>query len=111
MKITTQNYGQFLINGVNNYTATYFSQIVEGLEHDSVWRYLNGPKLGSKVIWERVSKDIIYSKRGYQDFRTLAKNSMWITPNCHLKNFQWFFFQLIYIHIFSKSLCVQYNPG
>jgi len=65
MKITTQNYGQFLINGVNNYTATYFSQIVEGLEHDSVWRYLNGPKLGSKVIWERVSKDIIYSKRVY----------------------------------------------
>ena len=65
MKITTQNYGQFLINGVNNYTATYFSQIVEGLEHDSVWRYLNGSKLRSKVIWERVSKDIIYSKRGY----------------------------------------------
>ena len=62
MKITTQDYGQFLINGVNNYTATYFSRIVEGLEHDSVWRHLNGAKLGSKVIWERVSKDIVYSK-------------------------------------------------
>ena len=59
MIITTQDYGQFLINGVNNYTGTYFSKIVEGLEHDSVWRHLNGSKLPSKVIWERVSEDIL----------------------------------------------------
>lgn len=65
MKVTTQSYGQFLINGVNNFTGTYFADIVEGLEHDSVWRYLNGSKLSSKVIWERASKDIIYSDRGY----------------------------------------------
>ena len=32
MRVTTQHYGQFLINGVKNYTATYFSQIVEGLD-------------------------------------------------------------------------------
>ena len=63
MKVTTQSYGQFLINGVNNFTGTYFADIVEGLEHDSVWRYLNGSKLSSKVIWERASKDIIYSVR------------------------------------------------
>ena len=68
MIITTQDYGQFLINGVNNYTGTYFSKIVEGLEHDSVWRHLNGSKLPSKVIWERVSKDIIYSSKGYLMF-------------------------------------------
>ena len=68
MIITTQDYGQFLINGVNNYTGTYFSKIVEGLEHDSVWRDLNGSKLPSKVIWERVSKDIIYSSKGYLMF-------------------------------------------
>ena len=42
MLVTTQSYGQFLINGVNNYTGTYFSKIVEGLEHDSLWRHLNG---------------------------------------------------------------------
>ncbi len=36
MKITTQNYGQFLINGVKNFTAIYFSEIIEGLEHDGV---------------------------------------------------------------------------
>ena len=62
MIITTQDYGQFLINGVNNYTGTYFSKIVEGLEHGSVQRYINGAKLSSKVIWERVSEDIIYSE-------------------------------------------------
>ena len=68
MIITTQDYGQFLINGVNNYTGTYFSKIVEGLEHDSVWRHLNGSKLPSKVIWERVSEDIKYSSKGYLMF-------------------------------------------
>ena len=68
MIITTQDYGQFLINGVNNYTGTYFSKIVEGLEHDSVWRHLNGSKLPNKVIWGRVGKDIIYSSKGYLMF-------------------------------------------
>ena len=68
MIITTQDYGQFLINGVNNYTGTYFSKIVEGLEHDSVWRHLNGSKLPSKAIWERVNKDIMYSSKGYLMF-------------------------------------------
>ena len=65
MKVTTQDYGQFLINGVYNYTGMYLSKIVDDLEHDSVWRHLNGSKLPSKVIWERVSEDIIYSSKGY----------------------------------------------
>ena len=60
MKVTTQDYGQWLINGVHNFTATYVANIVQGLKHDSIWRYLNGPKLKSKVIWERASKDIVY---------------------------------------------------
>ena len=62
MIVTTQDYGQFLINGVNNYTGTYFAKIVEGLEH------LNGVKLPSKVIWGRVSRDIIYLSKGYLIF-------------------------------------------
>ena len=49
MKVTTQNYGQFLVNGVNNFTGTYFSEIVDGF-HDSVWRHLNRRKLPCKVI-------------------------------------------------------------
>ncbi len=63
--ILTQTQAQFLVNGVNNFTGTYFSEIVEGLEHDSVWRHLNGNKLSSKVICERVQKDIVYSSNGY----------------------------------------------
>lgn len=65
MRVTTQTYGQFLVNGVDNFTGTYFAEIVEGLKHDSVWRHLNGGKLPSKAIWERVSRDIVYSEKGY----------------------------------------------
>jgi hypothetical protein len=68
MKVTTQDYGQFLVNGVNNFTGTYFADTVLDLKHDSVWRHLNGSKLHSKAIWERVSKDIVYSDRGYMIF-------------------------------------------
>nr|WP_316358763.1 hypothetical protein [Candidatus Neptunochlamydia sp. REUL1] len=50
MRVTTQTYGQFLVNGVDNFTATYFADIVEGLKHDSVRRHLNGSKLPSKAI-------------------------------------------------------------
>ena len=63
MKITAQGYGQFLINGVKNYTARYCSQIVEGLEHYGVSGDLNGPKLKSKAIWQRVKEDIVYSEK------------------------------------------------
>lgn len=68
MKLTTQMYGQFLVNGVKNFTGTYFSEIVAGLAHDSVWRFLNGSKLRSKVIWEKAKQDIVYSKHGYLIF-------------------------------------------
>ncbi|SRR6266508_352031 len=64
MQVTTLAYGQFLVNGINNFTGTYFADIVEGLEHDSVWRHLNGAKLSSKVIWERVKDDVVYSPHG-----------------------------------------------
>ena len=59
MQVTTQMYGQFLVNGVKNFTGTYLSELVEGLSHDSVWRHLNGSKLPSKVIWERVRGEIV----------------------------------------------------
>ena len=53
---------------MNNFTGTYFAKIVEGLEHDSVWRHLNGGKLPSRVIWEKAKQDIIYSPSGYLIF-------------------------------------------
>ena len=38
LRVTTQSYGQFLINSVTNFTGTYFADIVDDLKHDSVWR-------------------------------------------------------------------------
>ena len=65
LRVTTQSYGQFLINSVTNFTGTYFADIVDDLKHDSVWRHLNGSQLRSKAIWARVCSDIQYSKNGY----------------------------------------------
>ena len=64
MHVTTQDYGQFLVNSVKNFTGTYFAETVKGLEHDSVWRHLNGSKLPARVIWERVKGEIVYSENG-----------------------------------------------
>jgi hypothetical protein len=64
MKVTTMDYGQFLVNGVGNFTGTFFADTLDDLAHDSVWRYLNHTKLPSKVIWERVQNDIVYSPNG-----------------------------------------------
>ncbi len=79
MHVTTLTYGQFLVNGVNNFTGTYFADLVEGLEHDSIWRHLNSAKLPSRVIWERVRDNIIYSPNGCLlfDDSVLDKTGSW----------------------------------
>ena len=41
MRVTMQDCGQFLMNEVKGYRATYCSQIVGGLEHERVAGYLN----------------------------------------------------------------------
>ena len=68
MVVTTQTYGQFLLNGMLNFTGTFFASIAESLHHDSVWRFLNGAKLSSKVIFEKAKQDIVYSSKGYLIF-------------------------------------------
>jgi hypothetical protein len=67
MIITTQRYGQLLVKGIKNFRGIYFSDIVEGLYQDSVWRFLSGAKLGSKVIGEKAKQDIAYAKQGYYE--------------------------------------------
>ena len=39
--------------------------LIEQAFSNSVWIHLNGNKLPSKAIWERVNRDIIYSEKGY----------------------------------------------
>jgi hypothetical protein len=68
LKVTAISYGQFLINSPVNFTGTYFADSVEGLDHNSVYRYLKSSKLNSKIIWEKTSKNIVYSENGYLIF-------------------------------------------
>lgn len=65
MKVTAINYGQFLINSQINFTGTYFADSIEELNHNSVYRYLKNSKLGSKMVWEKSSKSIVYSPNSY----------------------------------------------
>ena len=109
MKINTQIYGQFLINGVNNFTGTYFADLVDGLSHDSVWRHLNGSKLPSKAIWERAQGEILYSKRGYLIFDdyVLDKSS---SKSIELARWQYSGTEHDTVMGIGVVNCVYYNP-
>ena len=64
MKVTSQLYGQFLLNSQINYTGTYLADHIEGLDHNSIYRYLKNEKLSPRLIWENVKDEIIYSDNG-----------------------------------------------
>jgi hypothetical protein len=64
MKVTTMSYGQFLVNTPVNFTGTYFADTVDGLEHDSVHRFLKGSRLSPALVREKISEVIAYSPKG-----------------------------------------------
>jgi len=64
MKVTSQLYGQFLLNTQINYTGTYLADHIDRLNHNSIDRYLKNNKLSPKAIWENVKNDIIFSNDG-----------------------------------------------
>lgn len=64
MKVTALSYGQFLLNSLINFTGTYFADTVDGLKHDSVYRYLKYSTLTPKLVWEKVQKTLQYSPQG-----------------------------------------------
>lgn len=64
MKVTTQSYGQFLVNSPVNFTGTYFADTVDGLEHDSVHRFLKDSKLTPALLREKMADVIVFSPRG-----------------------------------------------
>jgi len=64
MKVTAIKYGQFIINSPRNFTGTYMADTVEGLQHDSVYRYLKYDKLTPRVVWEKARQTIQYSDNG-----------------------------------------------
>ena len=63
MKVTTISYGQFLINSPVNFTGTYFADTVDGLEHDSVHRFLKNSRLTPTLVREKIGDVIVYSPR------------------------------------------------
>jgi hypothetical protein len=50
MKVTTMSYDQFLVNSPENFTGTYFADTVDGLEHDSVYRFLKNSRLTPALL-------------------------------------------------------------
>lgn len=77
MKVTTQSYGQFLVNSPVNFTGTYFADTVDELEHDSVYRFLKNSRLTPALLREKMSDIVAYSPHGriLFDDTVLDKNS------------------------------------
>jgi hypothetical protein len=68
MKTTRQIYSQFLLSTQTNYTCTYLSEHFEGLDENSIYRYLQSAKLTPKLIREKAREVIQYSANGYLIF-------------------------------------------
>lgn len=58
-------YCQYLLVSQINYTCTNLAEHIEGLDHNSVYRYLKQEKLSPKLIWEQAQKSLEMSKEGY----------------------------------------------
>lgn len=64
MKITAQDYGQFLCNSHQNFTGTYFADTADVVMHDDVYRFLKNNKLTPAILREKMSSVIEYSDDG-----------------------------------------------
>jgi hypothetical protein len=65
MKTTAQMYQQFLLSSQINYTCTYLSEHFEGLDENSVYRFLSGNKLTARMVWEKAQETLILAPNGY----------------------------------------------
>ena len=64
-KIGTSDYAQMLLNGVDNFTATYFSEVIGTVSHDTIGRSIAAIKLSPKIVREKALELIIPSANGY----------------------------------------------
>lgn len=64
-KIVTSDYAQMLLNGVDNFTATYFAEVIGTVSHDSIGRSIAHIKLSPKVVREKARGLIAPSPNGY----------------------------------------------
>lgn len=64
-KVVTSDYAQMLLNGVDNFTATYFADVIGTVSHDSIGRSIARIKLSPKVVREKALELIVPSTNGY----------------------------------------------
>lgn len=64
-KFKTSDYAQMLLNGVDNFTATYFSDVIGTVSHDTIGRSIADIKLSPAVLREKALELIIPSANGY----------------------------------------------
>ena len=64
-KIVTSDYAQMLLNGVDNFTATYFSEVIGTVSHDTIGRSIANIKLSPKVVREKALELLVPSQNGY----------------------------------------------
>lgn len=65
MSVTTQMYGQFLVNTPANVTGTYFADTAAGFSHDQVTRFLRRSKLSPKIIRNKALSEIPLTPHGF----------------------------------------------
>jgi hypothetical protein len=64
-KFVTSDNAQMLLNGVDNFTATYFSDVIGIVSHDTIGRSIARIKLSPKVVREKALELIVPSSNGY----------------------------------------------
>jgi Transposase DDE domain len=57
-------YCQYLLVSQINYTCTNLAEHVEGLDHNSVYRYLKSEKLTPRLVWEHAQETLVMSNQG-----------------------------------------------
>ena len=68
MKTTRQIYCQYLLSSQINYTCTNLAEHLEGLDHNSVYRYLKSAKLTPRLLWEKAKQTLSESSDAYLIF-------------------------------------------
>jgi hypothetical protein len=57
-------YCQYLLVSQINYTCTNLADHIDGLDHNSVYRYLKNERLTPSLIWEHARASLVMSKQG-----------------------------------------------
>ena len=65
MRTTRQMYCQYLLVSQINYTCTNLADHIEGLDHNSVYRYLKQEKLTPRLVWEDAQETLVLSEEGW----------------------------------------------